>query len=400
MYILNFMKEAEQYIQESSIQKIGTEPIFFDLKTSKDKETLGKLFEEKKVIRVSDDYREELLELFGIEHPTEVYQSGFKESFEKYYKNIEKESPLHEQGVWVYFPWSGVLSHILYEKDFQIVRTARNRNLINQEEQDKFHNATIGIGGLSVGSSVAFALTLQGGPKHIKLADMDRLALTNTNRVLMGVDHLGSLKVEMAARRIYEINPYTKIELFPEGLNPENIGLFFENLDLVIDEIDNLAMKYLIRTEAKKRKIPLVMAADNGDNAVVDVERYDIDSSLPFFHGRLGETSYEELSKLDKFGIGKTITKHIGAENVTIRTQESLLEMGKTIVSWPQLGGAALINGAAVAYCVRKILNGQPIENNRALISLDEKLIPEYNGDTEKNKRNEASLAFKKIFGL
>jgi predicted ThiF/HesA family dinucleotide-utilizing enzyme len=374
--------------------------VFFDLKITRNKEALNKLFESGKIIRVSNDYREELLELFGIEHPTEVYQPGFKESFEKYYTEVQKENPLLEQGVWVYFPWSGILSHILNEKDFQIVRTARNRNLINQTEQEKFHNATIGIGGLSVGSSVAFALVLQGGPKHIKLADMDRLALTNTNRVLMGVDHLGSLKVEMAARRIYEINPYTKIELFPEGLNPENIGTFFENLNLIVDEIDNLAIKYLIRTEAKKRKIPVIMAADNGDNAVVDVERYDLDPNLPFFHGRLGETSYEELSGLDKFGIGKTITKHIGAENVTARTQESLLEMGKTIVSWPQLGGAALINGAAVAYCVRKILNNQPLENNRALISLDEKLIPEYNSETEAKKRDEASSAFKKIFGL
>jgi tRNA A37 threonylcarbamoyladenosine dehydratase len=394
------MKEIEQYLHEYSIKKIGIEPIFFDLKTLRDKESLSKLFESNEVIRVSDDYREELLELFAIKHPTEVYQSGFKESFEKYYINLQEEEPLFNQGMWVYFPWSGVLSHILNEDDFQIVRTARNRNLINQEEQDKFHNATIGIGGLSVGSSVAFSLILQGGPKHIKLADMDHLALSNTNRVLMGIDYLGSLKVEMAARRIYEFNPYTKIELFPDGLTSENITTFFENLDVVVDEIDNLAMKYLIRVEAKKRKIPVVMAADNGDNAVVDVERYDLDPNLAFFHGRLGETSYEELSKLDKFGIGKTITKHIGAENVTIRTQESLLEMGKTIVSWPQLGGAALINGAAVTYCIRKILNGQSIEGNRSLISLDEKLIPEYSEDTEVEKRNKASTAFKKIFGL
>ncbi|MDE2399460.1 MAG: ThiF family adenylyltransferase [Patescibacteria group bacterium] len=394
------MKETEQYLQEFSDKKIGVKPIFFNLKIAQEKESLRKLFDSSTIIRVADDYQEELLELFGINHPTEVYQPGFKESFEKYYADLQKETPLSDHGVWVYFPWNGVLSHILEEKDFQIVRTARNRNLIDQREQEKFHDATVGIAGLSVGSSVAFALTLQGGPKHIKLADMDRLALTNTNRVLMGVDHLGSLKVEMAAHKIYEINPYAEIELFPEGLNTENISLFCENLDLVIDEIDNLAIKYLLRTEAKKRKIAVVMGADNGDNAVVDVERYDLDPDLPFFHGRLGETSYDELSKLDKFGIGKTITKHIGAENVTIRTQESLLEMGKTIVSWPQLGGAALINGAAVAYCVRKILNGQSVEGNRALISLDEKLIPEYTSDEEIKKRNNASTAFKKIFGL
>jgi hypothetical protein len=242
---------------------------------------------------------------------------------------------------------------------------------------------------------------LQGGAKHIKLADMDRLALSNTNRILTGIDNLGLLKVEMAARRIYEINPYAQVEVFSQGLNKETIEEFFEGLDIVIDELDNLAVKYLIREQAKKNRIAVVMAADNGDTAVVDIERYDLDENTPFFHGRMGDNiSYESLSSLDKFGIGKMITKHVGPENVTVAMQQSLLEMGKTIVSWPQLGGAALINGAAVAYCVRRIANGQDLEKNRTLISLDEKLIPNYFDHEEITKREEAASVFKKIFGL
>jgi hypothetical protein len=165
-------------------------------------------------------------------------------------------------------------------------------------------------------------------------------------------------------------------------------------------------VKYLIREQAQKRKLAVVMAADNGDNAVVDIDRYDLDPNLPFFHGRMGTTgpggeiSYDMLTKLDKFGIGKMITKHVGAENVTQRMQESLMEMGKTIVSWPQLGGAAMINGAAVAYCVRKILNDQPLESNRALIFLDEKLIPDYNSPAEQKRRADIAAGFRKIFGL
>jgi hypothetical protein len=142
------------------------------------------------------------------------------------------------------------------------------------------------------------------------------------------------------------------------------------------------------------------MAADNGDNGVVDIERYDQDQEIPFFHGRMGEVSYDMLSKLDKFGIGKYITKLVGPENVTEKMQQSLLEMGKTIVSWPQLGGAALLNGSAVAYCVRKIVNNQELESNRALIILDEKLEPNYNSDQEKNRRGAVADNFRKIFGL
>jgi molybdopterin/thiamine biosynthesis adenylyltransferase/phage pi2 protein 07 len=378
-----------------------TLPVFFDLSNLEHEKQVNVLIKEDKIQVTIDDYEEQQLELFGVNNPSKVYTPTFKQEFADFYKALEAQKPLHTDGVWVFFPWSCKLVHILCENDFQKVRTARNKNLISEEEQEKFYNATVGIGGLSVGSSVAFALVLQGGAKRIKLADMDRLALSNTNRILMGVDNLGVLKVEMAAKRIYEINPYAQVELFSDGLNRENIEVFFDGLDIIIDELDNLAIKYLIREYAKKHKIAVVMAADNGDNAVVDVERYDLDPNTPFFHGRMGEgVTYEMLSQLDKFGIGKMITKHVGPENVTIKMQESLLQMGKTIVSWPQLGGAALINGAAVAYCVRRILNGQSIESNRALISLDEKLIPEYGTMEEVAKRTEAANAFRKIFGL
>jgi tRNA A37 threonylcarbamoyladenosine dehydratase len=376
-------------------------PTLFDLSHSLDEEKVKQLFVSGKIQSTSDDYEEQQLELFGVKNPTKVYTPTFKEEFAAYYQNLQKEKPIYKHGKWVYFPWSSKLVHILDEEGFQLVRTARNMNLISREEQKKFYDACVAIGGLSVGSSVAFALVLQGGAKHIKLADMDRLALSNTNRILMGVDNLGVLKVEMAARRIYEINPYAEVELFPEGVHPENIDAFFKGVDIMIDELDNIAVKYLIREKAKEYKVPVLMATDNGDNAVVDVERYDIDDTITYFHGRMGDDiSYESLTKLDKFGIGKMATKCVGPENVTIKMQESLLEMGKTIVSWPQLGGAALINGAAVAYCVRKIANKQPLEKNRALISLDEHLVPEYSSPEETKKREDASNTFRKIFGL
>ena len=396
----NIFQELKKRLDEKATIVVGFKPTIFDFKIESDQKSANELLMSGKIQSVVDDYKEQQNELFAVKNPSMVYTPDFKKKFEDYYSALENESSVWQRGRWVYFPWLSKLSHILEENDFQLVRTARNKNLINKEEQDKFYKATIGIGGLSVGNSVALAIALQGGAKRIKLADLDRLALSNTNRIRTGVDNLGVLKVEMTARQIYEINPYAEVELFPEGLTKENIGKFFEELDIVIDELDNLAVKYLIREQAKKHKIAVVMAADNGDNAVVDIERYDLDPNTPFFQGRMGEVSYEMLSKLDKFGLGRMITKHVGPENVTERMQQSLLEMGKTIVSWPQLGGAALINGSAVAYCVRKILCGQPLENNRALISLDEKLVPNYNSAEEIEKRAKIAENFRKIFNL
>lgn len=381
-------------------QKTSSKPTLFDLSRPKDRKNFDSLIASGAIKQISDDYEEQQRELFGIMHPSKVYAPGFEEAFQVYFRSLSKKNPLSMHGRWVYYPWRYLAAHILPEKEYHLVRTARNQNLITKEEQAKFYNATIGIAGLSVGSSVAFALALGGGGKKMKLADMDQLALSNTNRILAGADRLGMPKVEMAARTLYEINPYAEIELYTEGLTPKNIERFFKGLDIVIDEIDNLAVKYLIREHAKKRRIAIVMAADNGDNAVVEVERHDLPSSPKFFHGRMGTVSYDMLSTLDKFGIGRLITKWVGPENVTERMQQSLTQMGKTIVSWPQLGGAALINGAAVAYCVRRILNGQPLEKDRALISLDEKLIPGYHSAREVARRKKLSTLFAKGFGL
>ncbi|MCE9541694.1 ThiF family adenylyltransferase [Candidatus Kaiserbacteria bacterium] len=391
------MDDLARLLKDAGDTQLSTLSTLFDLSKDEDRNTVTSLMASGSIRRVSDDYREQQLELFGIKNPALVYTPDFKTQFGTYFDSF---GDTLRHGRWVYFPWLSALSHVLPEDDFYAVRTARNMNLITADEQKRFYSASIGIAGLSVGSSVAFAIALQGGGRHMKIADMDRLALTNTNRILSGVTELGELKVHMAARRIYEMNPYASVEVFTDGLQEESISDFFEGLDIVIDEIDNLAVKCLIREEARKRRIPVLMAADNGDNAVVDIERYDLDPETPFFHGRMGDVSYAMLRGLDKFETGRLITKLVGPENVTERMQESLMEMGKTIVSWPQLGGAAMINGAAVAYCARKVLTGESLENNRALISLDEKLIPAWGTPEESARRLNVARSFAKKFNI
>lgn len=397
------LETLERLIQNKAWQATESKPHILNLSRDDDRSRLQELFKDGRIQKVVDDYERQQLELFQVVNPGHVYSQEFDVKFSVYLNALQRDAPLWQQGRWAYFPWLDLLVHILEDGDFQAVRTARNRNLINEAEQKRFYNSVIGIGGLSVGNSVALAVALQGGGKRFRLADFDRLALTNLNRIRAGIDCLGMPKVEITARQIYLLNPYAEIELFGEGLNKENIRNFFKGppkLDVFIDELDNLAMKYLAREEARRLRIPVVMGADNGDNAVIDIERYDEEPDLPFFHGRIGDVSYEVLAGLDKFGIGSTIAKHIGPENTAVRMQESLPEMGRSIVSWPQLGGAALLNGSAVAYCVRRILTGQPLEKDRALISLDEKLDPAFNSQAEQINRQKSTEVFSKMLNL
>lgn len=397
------MADLGSVLKEKAGSRAVSKPVLFDLTKSQDQEAVSDLLKTGGIQHAVDDYREQQHELFQVKNPTIVYAPNFSEEFKKYVNGLEVRGPLWQHGRWAYFPWISTIVHILEDKEFQVVRTARNRNLITIEEQKQYYDAVVGVAGLSVGNSVALSIVLQGGARRIRLADHDSLALSNMNRIRSSVEYLGLRKVEMAARQIYLMNPYSEIELFSDGLSKENIEKFFAGppkLHVIADEVDNIAIKYLIREQARKHKVPIVMGADNGDNAIIDIERHDLNPNTTFFHGALGEVTYDELTKLDKFGIGKTITKMLGPENVTIRMQQSLLEMGKTIVSWPQLGGAALLNGIALAYCIRKIVNKQSVVAPRALPSLDEKFDPMYNDPSEVKKRAEASAAFKKIFGL
>ncbi len=378
-------------------------PVIFDLSRKTDQARVRRLIATYKIKRTADDYDEQLRELFGIKNPRKVYTPEFEKEFLEYYSSLESKRPLWQHGKWVFYPWLFTLVHVVGETDFQIVRTARNRNLISDAEQKKFHDVVVGIGGLSVGNSIALAIALQGGAKHMRLADNDRLALTNTNRIRAGIQNLGISKIVLTARQIYELNPYADVDIMPEGITPKNIKKFFTGphpLDIVIDEMDNLAIKVLLREESRRRRIPLITAADNGDNGVLEVERYDLNPKTLFFHGRMGSVTYNKLKAANKFEIGRLITKWVGAETVTDRMKESLTEMGKTIVSWPQLGGAALLNGSAVAYCVRRIANGEPLLRDRALLSLDEKIIPGYNSPREQKKRERSGREFGKKFNI
>lgn len=341
-----------------STAKFPSKPIIFDLSRKIHLVKLNQLIKEKK-LTVRDDYTEQLHELKAILALSSTDPSGTETS------NL----PLWQQGKWVYFPWLATVSHILNDLEYQLVRTARNRNLITEAEQKKIYNATVGIAGLSIGNSVALALTLQGGARRIRLADHDQLSLSNLNRIRAGAQHLGIPKAILTAQQIYEINPYAEIEIFEDGLTEKNIISFFKGLDIIVDEMDNLAMKYLLREQARSHRIAVVMGADNADSAVIDIERYDRNPSTQFFNGRLGNISYDQLSKLGKVETGEMIEKLIGAEHQDERMRKSLLQIGKTLVSWPQLGGTAMLNGAAVAYYVRQILTGKSVPQ-RSSISL------------------------------
>ncbi|HVM77214.1 MAG TPA: ThiF family adenylyltransferase, partial [Candidatus Paceibacterota bacterium] len=238
------------------------------------------------VARVVDYYEKELLkELFLIRNPQFRFNPNYAEAFEAFKKEHCAGRPLNEAGVWFYFPWNQTLVHFLPDEMHQELRTARNKYLITEEEQKKFYNCRVGIGGLSVGSHAALTIAMMGGAKFIKIADPDEISGSNLNRIRLDYSYVGTNKCEAVAQLIYQTNPYAEIEAHTEGISVDGLEQFMTGLDVFVECTDHPELKIRSRLVARKLGIPVVMATDNGDGIIFDIERYDLDPNLDLFNG-------------------------------------------------------------------------------------------------------------------
>ncbi|OGY29545.1 MAG: hypothetical protein A3A61_02435 [Candidatus Woykebacteria bacterium RIFCSPLOWO2_01_FULL_43_14] len=328
-----------------------------------------------KIWKIVDIYKKQLFELFETQNPHLRVEPNFQDKVEEFIIDKTRDGD-RVLGNWVYFPWNGFLIHILPEEDYERVRTNRNRNLITEDEQRKLKDFEVGVVGLSVGNNVAVGLAYCGISQTIKLAEYDTLRTSNLNRLRAPLMSMGSPKINLAAQQIYEISPYSKVELFSHGLKKDTLDAFFTEspkIRLVFDEIDDFEMKIRIRHKARELRVPVIMLTNLGDSFLVDVERYDQDPQLEIFNGLLGNVPEEVLkvsiTEKDKV---KYAIQFVGLDNVPTRALGSLLEINRTIVSRPQLYSTVTISGGVGAYLVRKIAMGENVKSGRRRVSLNE----------------------------
>ncbi|MFC9786486.1 Rv1355c family protein [Rhodococcus sp. NPDC127528] len=277
-----------------------------------------------------------------------------------------------EPANWAYYPWRREAVRILGPTGYRMLRLDRNRNKVTGDEQRRLAELHVGIVGLSVGHAVALALALESSCGAIRLADFDTLELSNLNRVPATVFDLGVNKAVVAARRIAEIDPYLTVSVWGDGVTTDTIDRFLDGLDVVVEECDSLEMKVAVRMEARRRRLPVVM--ETSDRGLLDVERFDLEPDRAVFHGLLGDLDARELAGLSQREKIPHILRLLGAEDLSTRMVASLVEVGNTISSWPQLGGDVLLGGASVSAAVRRIGLGLPLPSGRARVDLDERL--------------------------
>jgi molybdopterin/thiamine biosynthesis adenylyltransferase len=356
-------------------------PLVFNLTNPQDKAALEGLFKNNKVSFVDDELYGQLQELVKSRRPS------VKIKADEYPAIIESHlagRDIKLYGVWVFYPWSNRLVHLLNEEEFIEVRTNRNQYKITREEQELLRQKKVGIIGLSVGQSIALTMTMERIFGELRIADFDTAELSNLNRIRTGVQNLGLNKTVIAAREIAEIDPFIKVKIFNDGLTADNINDFFlkdGRLDLLVEVCDGLDIKIQSRYKARELQIPVIM--DTNDKGMLDVERFDLEPNRPILHGLangLDPESIKGLSNEDKIPY---ILKMIGADTISTRLKASMLEVDQSINTWPQLASSVTLGGALTTDVSRRILLDQFKASGRYYVDMEDLVKDEHLEDHE-----------------
>jgi nitroreductase len=338
-------------------------PVLFDLERDEDQAALDALLASGGVRFVHDTLLDQLAELVAAREPRPRWP---KEAlFARVKAHLGGRDPL-TYGTWVFLPWSARLVHVLPREELREVRTDRNRYKITREEQKRLERCRIGVIGLSVGNMAAITFALEGIGASFKIADFDRLSLSNLNRLRSGVQDLGVEKTVLAAREMFEIDPYLEVLPYSQGVNPDNIDDFLiggGRLDLLVEECDDLYVKVSVRERARLHRIPVIM--DTSDRGLLDVERFDREPARPVFHGLVGDLKADGLRGLETKDKVPFFLAIVDGQRMSTRMAASLPEIDHSIGTWPQLASGVALGGAITADVARRILLGEHTESGR-----------------------------------
>ena len=346
-------------------------PLFFRIEKEDEKQRLMDLLIDKPYIKVCDTISSQLKELIKSAQPSKTFTtSEILQGVEIHLNGIS----LEDYGVWVYYPWSEKLVHILDEKEFVDLRTNRNNYKITDAEEIQLSSKKIGVIGLSVGQSVSLTLAMERSFGELRIADFDELEITNLNRLRSGIHNMGIKKTVLVAREIAEIDPFLKVTCFHEGITDNNIESFLlENgkLDVLIDECDSVDVKIKCRIAARNHRIPVLMEAS--DRGTIDIERFDLEPGRPVLHGLI---EHLDISKIKGLQTNEEklpfILPIVGIETMSTRLRASAVEVGQTISTWPQLASAVTMGGGITADVCRRMLLGHLHQSGRFFIDIEE----------------------------
>lgn len=318
----------------------------------------------------------------------------FNNEWSRYTKALEKaKGTILNYGVYAYYPERNHLVRYCSPYWHRVVSIASSSKLITdpagiyswKQIQDIFEHTTIAVAGGSVGNNIMHSAVMDLRPRHVKIADKSLYKMENINRVrlsywdivkpnnerLHNTDTLLRNKAEVTASQLYAIDPYLNVYVYSEGIHKGILDRFLGKSpgepapDILIEEVDDPEIKLLLREEAKKRKIPLIMASDLGSSVQLDILRYDKNPKLSLTYGMhdnvLRQSSKAVSDSPSNRGLFFQFVDNLIGTDWREGELKKILE-GKTEIPTstiiPQLGSTAAVAGGIVAEAIARLRLG------------------------------------------
>lgn len=155
---------------------------------------------------------------------------------------------------------------------------SRNRGFVSQAEQQTLalaHVAIAGVGG--DGGQVAETLA-RLGVQRFSFADPEVFEPENLNRQnSCTTATLGRNKAEVLRETVLSINPNASVDVFPDGINEDNVAAFVVKATLVIDETEftRPELAVMLARASRSRGLPVLTGLNVGFGCLVTSFRPD-----------------------------------------------------------------------------------------------------------------------------
>ncbi len=137
---------------------------------------------------------------------------------------------------------------------------SRTRMLLGQPAVDTLADSRVIVFGVGGVGGYAVEVLARSGVGSIDVVDSDRICPSNLNRqILATTATVGQLKVDVAERRVHEINPLCRVRKHPAFYLPERAGEFdLSQYDYVVDCIDTVTAKLDLIRRCHALRVPIL----------------------------------------------------------------------------------------------------------------------------------------------
>lgn len=132
------------------------------------------------------------------------------------------------------------------------------------EVKEKLRSAHVAIAGLGgLGSNIAVMLA-RSGVGHIFMVDFDVVDVTNLNRQMYGIPHVGQKKTDALKEILDRINPYLDYRFQCVKVTKDNVKELFTGYPIVCEAFDKPDQKAMLVQEVLTQFSDTIVVSGNG----------------------------------------------------------------------------------------------------------------------------------------